>query len=48
MFEEECQERSATGECQLEGKGGGVYKEAIRSAMLFGLETVALMKRQEA
>ena len=27
---------------------GKVYKVAVRPAMLYGLETVALMKRQEA
>ena len=27
---------------------GKVYTEAVRPAMLFGLETVALTKRQEA
>ena len=27
---------------------GNVYKVAVRPAMLYGLETVVLMKRQEA
>ena len=32
----------------LAGVKGKVYKVAVRPAMLFGLETVALTKRQEA
>ena len=47
MCAEECEERSATGAYQLKGSCI-LYKVAVRPAMLYGLNTVALAKRQKA
>ena len=47
MVGEECQEWSAIGRVPARVKGK-VYMVAVRPAMLYGLETVALTNRQEA
>ncbi|KAK3513844.1 hypothetical protein QTP70_028833 [Hemibagrus guttatus] len=38
----------SNGECGKERESGKVYKTVVRPAMLYGLETVSLRKRQEA